>query len=295
MFPGGFYPCGTLDNSATIRAMKIAILSDIHGNLPALEAVAADIERWQPDVVLVNGDSVNRGPDSPGCWQFVQQRGWAHTRGNHEEYMIERLDANYPQDKRYVPLFWMSSWTFRQFNGEVAALQSLPEGVSRFAPDGSECRLRHASMRGNTDNVTAVSPFDTIRAQIAPPPAVFATAHTHHPFVRVVDQTIVVNSGSVGSPSDGDVRPSYARIHWQDGVWSAEIARVPYDREQALDAFRHSGFMEGAGPMAWLVYHEWRAAEIFVTPWRQQYEAAVLDGQIDMETAVAEFLRAYHL
>jgi len=275
--------------------MKIAIISDIHGNMPALEAVTANIEQWQPDIVFVNGDSVNRGPYSLETWQFVQQRGWGHTRGNHEEYMIDRLDSDYPPDKRYLRLFKMSAWTFQQFNGEVAALQSLPDEQAWYAPDGSECRLRHASMQGITDGIRAASSDERIKTQIAPPPAVFVTSHTHHPFVRQVDQTIVVNSGSVGSPSDGDVRASYARVCWQDGKWSAEIERVSYDRLLAIDAFCTSGFMEGAGPMAWLVYHEWRAAQIFVTPWRRQYETAVLDGEIDMETAVAEFLEAHKL
>ena len=60
--------------------MKIALLSDIHGNVAALQAVLADIDAWQPDQVIVNGDVVNRGPDSPTCWQMIADRraqpGW---------------------------------------------------------------------------------------------------------------------------------------------------------------------------------------------------------------------------
>jgi len=274
--------------------MKIAILSDIHGNLPALEAVAEDVAQWQPDHVLVNGDTVNRGALSPDCWRFVQDRGWAHTRGNHEEFMIERLDPTFPPPE-YWKLFEMSDWTFQQFNNELPDLQSLPEGLSLFAPDGSECRLRHASMKRNTDGIGPDSPLDTVREQIAPSPAVFATAHIHRPFVRQVDDSIVVNSGSVGFPVDGDVRASYAQVMWRQGQWHAQIARVRYDRDQAERDFHTSGFLAGAGAISQIVYHEWETSQILLRYWREQYEADVIEGKIGMETAVFEFLKMRQL
>ena len=77
--------------------MKVAILSDIHGNLPALEAVTTDIETWGAGEVIVNGDIVNRGPKPLECWSFVQGKrrdaGWRITRGNHEDYVIKHAHA----------------------------------------------------------------------------------------------------------------------------------------------------------------------------------------------------------
>ena len=71
---------------------KLAVLSDIHGNFAALQAVADHIDRWQPDAVVVAGDIVNRGPRSRDCLRFVLARaaemGWQIIRGNHEEYVL---------------------------------------------------------------------------------------------------------------------------------------------------------------------------------------------------------------
>ena len=70
--------------------MKIAVLSDIHGNLPALEAVTEHLEKWSPDIVILNGDIVNRGPLSKECLDFVLQKPWHIIKGNHEEFVIGR-------------------------------------------------------------------------------------------------------------------------------------------------------------------------------------------------------------
>ena len=78
--------------------MKIAVISDIHGNIPALETVTADIEQWQPDCVVVDGDIVNRGPRSREALEWVLARhesdAWQLVRGNHEDYILECAAAN---------------------------------------------------------------------------------------------------------------------------------------------------------------------------------------------------------
>lgn len=268
--------------------MKIAILSDIHGNLPALEAVTADIERWQPDQVLVNGDIVNRGPRSAACWEFVHARGWPSTMGNHEEYILEHLAAETPPDVTQV--FYMSYWTTHQFPQGGDAVAALPEQLSRTAPDGSELRLRHGSMRRNTENVLPETPDETLAAQIAPAPAVYAAAHAHVAFVRPLRRSLVLNSGSVGTPMDGDIRASYAQVTWENGRWHADIVRVPYDRGQMLADLQDSGFLDEAGPVAWIVYHEWRLADKLLTHWRAAYERPVRSAALSLADSIRSFL-----
>lgn len=264
--------------------MKFALLSDIHGNLPALQAVAADIAAWQPDVTVVCGDVVNRGPCPAGCWAFIQgQPGWQVILGNHEEYV---LAYTRPGSAVVQPSFW----TYQQLNGQVAALAALPERLTFAAPDGSEMDVFHASARGTQDGIYETAPAGEIRQQIGRAPALVAVGHTHLPFIRQVEETLVVNCGSAGAPCDDDRRASYAQIEWRAGQWRAKIARVAYDLAQTDRDFQQSGFL-ALGPMADLIYHEWRVAHQVVIPWLRQEKPRVLAGEVTMAESVRGFLQ----
>ena len=69
--------------------MRIAVIADIHGNLPALEAVLEALDTLQPDQIVVSGDVVDGGPDSAACWERVKQIGCPVLRGNHERYVFD--------------------------------------------------------------------------------------------------------------------------------------------------------------------------------------------------------------
>jgi putative phosphoesterase len=279
--------------SSTIPTMKIAILSDIHGNLPALLAVAEQIESWQPDRVIVAGDTVNRGPESLACWQFVTEKaatqGWQLLKGNHEEYVISRGQPDNPREGPDFELNRVAYWTYQQLNGQVAALTRLPDGYSEVV-DGRELRIRHASMQHNRDGIYPEAADTVIETQIAPPPAVFVTAHTHRPFARQVNGTLVVNTGSVGTPADGDGRASYAQMVWQHGRWQAQIQRVPYDYEQTQQAYFQSAILDQAGAITWLIYYEWQLACYLFPQWMTRCWPLVVAGEVDVETAVTQYL-----
>ena len=276
--------------------MKVAVLSDIHGNLPALEVVAENVAKWGPDVVVVNGDTVNRGPASLAAWQFVQaQAKWQLLKGNHEEYVIGHRQGAGEQDGRLFAINRLSHWTYMQHHGDVAAMNQMADGLSLFAPDGSELRLRHGSMQNNRDGIWVDSSVDSVRDQIGTPPALFATAHIHWPFVRRVDETLVVNSGSVGTPADGDIRASYAQIVWHHGYWTAKIVRLTYDRECTRQDYFTSGFLAEAGPIGWLIFYEWWRASGLVYSWMRRFFQPVMTGDIDLELAVTHYLSEHDL
>jgi predicted phosphodiesterase len=273
---------------------KLAVLADIHGNLPALQAVADHIARWEPDAVVVAGDIVNRGPRSRECLRFVLARaaeaGWHVIRGNHEEYVLRV--AREPGEQRpglEGAVRENVAWTTRQLGGDVGLLQPLPELVSLAAPDGGEARVVHASMRHNRDNILPDTPDEVLREQIAPAPPLICVGHTHRPLIRSVDQTLVVNAGSVGLPFDGDQRASYAQLTWQRG-WQATIARVAYDRAQAERDYVSTEFMRDSGVIAELIYDEFRTARPRLFRWMERYSAPVLAGELTAADSVRDYL-----
>ncbi len=272
---------------------KLAVLSDIHGNFAALQAVADHIDRWSPDAVVVAGDIVNRGPRSRECLRFVLARaadsGWRLIRGNHEEYVL-----NVARDPGDCPgldgaVRENVGWTAQQLGDELATIDDLPNQVSLRAPDGGEARVVHASMRHNRDNILPDTPDEILREQIAPAPPLICVGHTHRPLVRTIDATLVVNAGSAGLPFDHDVRASYAQLVWQAG-WQATIARVEYDREQTARDYITTGFMHDSGPIAALIYDEFRTAHPRLSRWIARYKDAVSAGQLTPAESVRDYL-----
>lgn len=281
--------------------MKLAFISDIHGNVPALEVVLEHLERFAPDQVFVNGDIVNRGPCSAKCWAMIQRRvqddGYLLTRGNHEDYVAQHLSPNDKRSGLVYEINQLSYWTFRQMGSAAKDLPSLPERISIGLPlDGfartsrRELRVCHASMRSNTDGLFPINTDEELRPKIHPAPHIFMTAHSHIGFIRQVDQTLIINSGAVGSPCDGDVRASYAQLSFHRDGPKASLVRLNYDRERAKQSFFDTGFLEESGPISKLIYYEWRRSAPLVQPWMRKYRQAVLDQKISLQSAVEAHL-----
>ena len=278
--------------------MKLAVLSDIHGNWPALAATLADVDGWRPDRVLVNGDVVNSGPSNVACWEAIARRtaadGWIVLRGNHEEYVAEWRDYAGPRHGPAYDLIRLSEWTYRQFSdpAAVAAMAALPERWQWTAPDGARLVAMHASPLGNRAGIYPFTTDEEARRKIVPGAAVFLTAHTHVPHQRLLDGTQVVNTGSIGLPGDGDGRASYGRVTWQARRgWRAEIVRVAYDRAAAERDFFTSGFLAEAGPEAEMALVEFRAARDARTRWRAIYGERVRNGQLTLAETIRRFLQ----
>lgn len=274
--------------------MKVAVLSDIHGNLPALEAVAAHIEQWAPDITVVNGDVVNRGPRPRACWEFVQVQqeaaGWRLVRGNHEQFVAKWLDPERPRSGVLFEMYLASFWTYRLLGPLARLIPSLPAQEQLVGPAGGEVRITHGSMRGDRDGIYPETAAAELAQQIKPAPAVFCTAHTHRPLVRQLNGTLVINSGSAGTTFDGDVRASYAQLTWRQGRWHGRIVRLPYDRDQTARDFVESGFLEEGGALVRIFFEEWQQARPMVNQWAQRYEAGVVAGEIGLAASVDAFL-----
>jgi predicted phosphodiesterase len=276
--------------------MKIAVLSDPHANYPGLLAVADHIERWQPDVVVVAGDSVNRGPRPAECWQFIQnmqrERGWMTVLGNHEEYVISQSKPDMPRSGPRFEMMRSSFWTYEKLGCDVSALEAMPRVIELTSPDETTVRITHGSMLGTRDGVYVTTPDGDLRDKIGQPmPGLFIVGHTHQPLVRSLNGTLVVNAGSAGLPFDGDWRLSYAQLTWAHGVWRAQIVRLDYDRAQAEQDFAESGFLDEGGALTRLMLRELQIASGQIYSWLKEFEAPVLNGELTIEQSVNLFLQ----
>ncbi len=273
--------------------MKIAVLSDIHGNVPALEAVLEDIERWQPDEVIVNGDLVNRGPLSLDALRLLQQRvpSSRMLMGNHERFVLSSVDNPSTPDQPTYELDLMAGWSARQLGDEVESLRRFPTHIDLTDLEGgSSLHITHGSRLGDREGIHPETEGDELARKLGEPRALFVSSHTHRAFIRDFNGALVTNTGSVGQPMDRDTRASYARLTFRRGQWNAEIQRVPYHRERAEQDFRDSGFVAECGAITQLILRELREARAHVAPWRRRFLAAVKQREVSVGDAVAQYL-----
>lgn len=158
--------------------MKIAVLSDIHANYVALQTVSNDVDQWQPDMVIVAGDLVNRGPRPRECLEFVHQRiqdqNWFWLRGNHEDYVIGQAQEVGKVDKSASEVHRASRWTLERLNGHLDRdeilmdnqsqagpplpdnldlLKNMPYQINLLDPDGKQASFVHASRKGIREGI----------------------------------------------------------------------------------------------------------------------------------------------
>lgn len=276
--------------------MKIAILSDIHGNVPALTAVLEDIARWHPDRIVVNGDLVSRGPYSLECLRLLQDAfpQADYLTGNHETYVLRCADEPADPDSPTLEIDRFAEWALRQLGGALDEIRHWGDHLDLTdLEQGASVHITHGSRLGNRDGISPRTQDEELPAKLGTPRDLFVGSHTHKPLHRRFNGMLVVNTGSVGQPLDDDPRAAYGRFALHDGRWQAEIARVAYDRAQAQRDFIDSGFLAEAGPMARLIYLELQSARAHVGPWRNRYLDAVKTRQMSVAESVDAYLREH--
>lgn len=225
--------------------MRIAIFSDVHGNLSGLEAVLADIERQAVDLAVFAGDLCLFGPRPAECARLIRERRLPAVLGNTDAWV-----AGIPGPEKHQSTL---EWTRIRFSpDERAWLGDLPFSlrVSPTASAADDLLIVHANPR-NVDDIIFPSEADQqdrwgkVRqrdAELQPlfagvRAAVVAYGHLHIPGVRPWGQLTLVNVSSVSMPGDEDGRAKYALLAWGDGQWRVTHHRVNYDTGAERDAF----------------------------------------------------------
>jgi putative phosphoesterase len=224
--------------------MKIAVLSDIHANIHALEAIWEDLSRMKPDAVYCLGDLVGYGAFPNEVISFVKEQQIPTVMGNYDEgvgFDLSDCGCVY-RDPELSRLGALSlAWSQEQTHVDHKRyLQRLPIQV-RLEDHHPHLLFVHGSPRKINEYLYEDRPQATFEriAKLAGCEVLFF-GHTHLPYSKKVANTLFVNSGSVGKPKDGDPRAGYVLIILKRKP-KVEFRRVIYDVEAAAQAIRSSG------------------------------------------------------
>jgi putative phosphoesterase len=240
----------------------LAILSDIHGNLPALEAVLADLTNFEIDHVIVPGDVINFGPFSRQTAELVIEKGWPVIRGNNEFFLIDYKTPRAPNEWNDAVQFAPTAWLIQQFDRKLrTTIGAWPDALNLRFRDAPPILVCHGTSQSPWDSIYSTLTDEEIEKLLSSVEADFVICgHTHLPMDRQADKWRIFNPGSVGVPLDGLHSASYMILEGNQQGWRPTFRRVPFDYEAVFDEFERSGYNREAGPIGRLVVEIYKTA-----------------------------------
>jgi predicted phosphodiesterase len=228
---------------------RIAALSDVHGNIAALEAVLADITREKPDRIVVAGDFALNGPEPAAVIDALRTlagEGAAIVSGN-TDIAVADFDfaAAFPWMTDGVPdaIVAAAEWANEALGDErLEWLRGLPAERRVRADDDTLVLVCHASPGSQTSGFDQnLDPSVTIERVARTDARVIVCGHTHLPEVRELGWKVIVNDGSAGYVFDGDPTASWALIDIEDDEVKADIRRTSFDTLGVANAISARG------------------------------------------------------
>jgi predicted phosphodiesterase len=237
--------------------MRVAILSDIHGNFVALKAVLSDLQRRRIDQILCLGDLAATGPQPCEVIEFIQPMNWPCVMGNSDESLADNVpgelgEVQMPEEDNRR-LLELDEWTRKQLRQSHRNYLSTFKPTVMFSPkNGPSFLCYHGSPRSNHEGIFAKTPDDEVTKYLEGYCAeVFAGGHTHMQMFRRFRSSMIVNPGSVGLPFDvhphwagrvrNPARAEYAIVSFAGKSFSLELLSVPYSIADLEEAVRTSG------------------------------------------------------
>ncbi len=228
--------------------MRLAVLSDVHGNLPALETVLADVEtQGEPDIYVVLGDLAAFCPWPSETLARLQELPEAlFLQGNTDRYLVtgqrpKEPPVRFPEEWVAMPARLAQRdanfrWTVERLSyDDYQFLRDLPTRFDLDVPGYGRVVTVHANAQDDETSLSPDTPDDEMRDYFSDLDACLVLyGHTHRPMDRMVDGLRIVNDGSAGLPLDGDPRPAYALLDFEGDECTVAIRRVSYDREAVI-------------------------------------------------------------
>jgi putative phosphoesterase len=225
--------CQSLHSAPSVD--RVAVITDVHANLPALQAVLRRIDELGIDAVYCGGDLVGYGPHPNDVCTLIEERAIPTIYGNYD-YAIGRdlRDCGCAYVDRHDRELGERSiaWTLEHTDGRSKTfMRGLPFDL-RFRLGGNRVRLVHGSPRKVNEYLFEDKPARTFERVAAGADCdVLVFGHTHRPWIHEYGGVLFVNCGSVGKPKDGDPRAAFGLLELAGEGVVAEIERVDYDAE----------------------------------------------------------------
>lgn len=243
--------------------MRIAILSDIHGNLVGLDACLADLHaQGGADVIVAAGDLCLDGPKPKRVLQRLQEIGAKCVRGNTERFICDpdsALSELSDADRKQI------SWARSEIGEKwLAWLAQLPFS-QRFGEPEDELLVVHANPSSDNEHLWPDADDATLERLIGDEKAaVIAFGHLHLPYVRVWRGKVLVNVASAGLPKDGDPRAGYAILTQCSGGWEVKHRRVAFDVKKVATQLADCGIPESAELISTLRRHRYKRLKTLI-------------------------------
>ncbi len=275
----------------------------------------SELERLQPDYVLVNGDLINVAPFSAQVVDLIRPLGWTVVRGNHEFYYLDYVCGRAPGDHNDPARWGQLHWLVEHLGvARGAYLAMLPDDLTIYLPGQQPMRMTHGVPGRNRIGFQPFHKDEDIAAEIkdvAEP--TLLSAHSHQQIDRVVQHTgahseswiestphsfcHVINPGSVGLPLNNDPRAQFAILDSVDptvitGGWQVTFCRAEYDRRPVLEAFTTSGMMAAGGVMSQLFYWQLVTADHEIVQFLRWARHHGEDADQDIRGAFAAYIAA---
>lgn len=241
---------------------RLAFISDIHGNLVALEAVLADIANRGADEIIFLGDLATLGAQPNEVIARIQGMACKMVLGNHDSFLIEKDDISlYTDDEAVLNMVeWCKG---KMSSAELDYLRSFKPLIELDLGDDVSMLCFHGSPRSNTEVILATTPANELDESLDGRHAtIMVGGHTHIQMLRRHFDTLIVNAGSVGAPfwempPVGRLRilpwAEYAIIEVEKGVINVDLLRVPVDLATIQAAIMASDMDH---PEQWLKFWE---------------------------------------
>lgn len=236
--------------------MKLAIISDVHGNEAALKAVLADAETQHITDILMLGDISYRGPKPKECLNLVRKRADKVIKGNADAWAVRGIKEGEVPEAALQMMQAEQAFTSSQLSAEdILYLDQLPHTAELPLTNKRQLFAFHATPDSLFDVVPSDAPNEKLTelTEANPRAEFFTYGHIHYSHFRSIDGKKVINPGSVGLPFDGDPRASYVILS-RDNDIHLQFRRVKYDTEQAVQDLYDTGYPETAIPLLSHIY-----------------------------------------